>query len=1603
MALENVDDVYPLTPMQRLMLVHAASESGSVGASASEHTTSLLDNQFRYEIDGPLDVARFEQAWNAVIRRHAALRTAVLWNGLDKPLQVVRTRVALPFSYVALDAEPSDARRARLEAVCAADAAQPHDLARAPLMRCTLVRMSPDRHHFIWNVHHLVVDRWSHELIFADVTAFYLASATGTDPELEPAGQFRDYLAWLQRRSDDEAEDFWRRELGGFRRASLLTRSSPERAPGPRARTSHALPSDRVRMLEQRATEWKTTSSSILQAGLALALARRTRTADVAWGLTVSGRTPELERVESTVGSFVGNVPVRVRLDPAQAIGDWVRQLQAAQVARQPFEHVSPAIIREAAPLPPADPLFDLLVVVNQDARRTRAATPPFTMRPAGATFDGAYPLVLGILIQATGVECTLVHDAGFTDGPELLRELTTGVNQLIDAPPTATLADVMPELPAPGPRADVADVRAAPVSPTSADDITNLIHGIWCEVLGIGTIGLDDGLFELGGSSLQATRIFAMLERRLGRNVPLSILLTARTIRTLAQALGGDAATAPRDNRSEPIPAATGATTNAAPLSFAQERLWVLDQLEGASAVYNMAEAFRLRGAVDATALRSALEQLLDRHAVLRAAYPARDGEAVQTLLETGLDWGSEDARNASSPDAVQARLDLAAWEPFQLETGPLIRARLIRVAEHEQLLLLSMHHSVSDGWSVGIIKGELGQLYNAIVRGETAALPALPIAYADFARWQREQLQGERLETLVTYWRDALDGISPLDLPTDRPRPPVQSYRGGVLRTLLKPELVARLRAFSKQEGTTLNMTLTAAFHLLLARYSGQTDIVVGAPFAGRTRVDTEPIVGMFVNTLAIRSSCAADRTFRELLHEVRTRSLEAHARQELPFEKLVQELQPVRDLSRNPIVQTFFSLQDTPDHALALDDVVVTEEQLDQQTAKFDLSLYLRDARSPVDSGGLEGIWEFASDLFDQSTVARMHGHFETLLGALADDPAQRIGTLPLMGAAERHALLVEWNDTAVARAPVPNIQSLVEQQAARSPGAPAVSDVRQTLSYSELDSRANQLAHHLRAEGVRSETLTAIRLARSVESVVAMLAVLKAGAAFLPLDPVLPSERAAYMLDNASADFVVTTSDLLGSSPDQQLRTVCLDRDAAAISGCSTERPALAPDPQHLAYVIYTSGSTGRPKGVQVTHANLVHFLLGMAERPGLSDREVVLSIATLAFDIALLELLGPLSVGGRVRIASEAEFASGEALRALLDTEAFTLMQATPATWHMLLEAGWMGSDRLRALVGAEALSLSLARQLADRCAEVWNMYGPTETTVWASCWRVPPDGDVIRVGRPIGNVRMYVLDAAMQPVPQGVPGQLYIAGAGVALGYRGSATLTAAQYLPDPFSTDPTARLYHTGDRVRLGADGELEYLGRTDRQVKIRGHRIELGEIEGVLTEHDGIRQCLVTGHAMGTLDARLVAYVVLESGAAATPSEIRRHLRKRLPDYMVPGFVLELEAFPRTPNGKINRKALPDPLSSTVRAASEYSPPNTASETLIARVWSDLLDRERVGRKDNFYELGGHSLLGLKAAAAIRRASGADLNPRAMFFQTLEQLAAQLDSTKS
>jgi amino acid adenylation domain-containing protein len=1145
--------------------------------------------------------------------------------------------------------------------------------------------------------------------------------------------------------------------------------------------------------------------------------------------------------------------------------------------------------------------------------------------------------------------------------------------------------------LPAP----DYAAAEASYVAPrTPAEEV---LAAVWAEVLRVERVGAHDGFFELGGHSLLATRVVSRVREVFGVELPLRTLFESPTVAGLA-----DAVEALRRAGEPPLsPVVPIDRTGALQLSFAQERLWFIDRMEPGSPLYNVPAALRLSGALDAAALEGALGEIVRRHEALRTTFRQDGGDPAQEIAPfTGFALAMEDL-SALDPDAREARARRRAAEeavrPFDLTAGPLFRAALLRLDAEEHVLLLSMHHVVSDGWSIGVLLRELAALYGAFREGRPSPLGELPVQYADFAAWQRAQAGGPALDRQLAYWKERLgDAPALLELPTDRPRPAVQSHRGALVPVELSAALVERLEALARGEGATLYMVLLSAFQLLLGRYGSTDDVVVGSPVAGRTRRETEGLIGFFVNTLVMRTDLSGDPEFRALLRRVREGTLGAYEHQDAPFERLVAELQPERSLSHAPLVQVMLALQNVDRSGGELPGVRMEPLPPAVETAKLDLTLLLA-----PHAGGLRGAVTYATDLFDPMTVERMVDRLRRVLEQVADDAGRRISTLELLDAGERERMLEAWNPTAPA--PAELIHQRFEAQADRVPQADAVVSGDARLSYGELEARANRLAHHLVGLGVGSDTRVGIFLERGPELVVAVLGVLKAGGAYVPLDPTYPAGRLAEMLADAGAPVLVTQDSLRDAiRVPAGVAVVRVDGDAAAIAARPAERLEGRADARALAYVIYTSGSTGTPRGVGVPHGALANYLAWF-DRAVMAEQDFALPIVSrLSFDAHVRQLYPPLLRGGAVRVLADETVGDPAALLAALGDGRGTSFGGVPTLWGAVVERIRGGGAPAPAglgavLLGGEALPAELAERTFALLPGValWNHYGPTEATVNISAARLRPGGPVT-IGRPVDNARVYLLDAHGRLVPPGMPGELCAGGAGVARGYLGRPAATAEKFVPDPFAGVPGARMYRTGDRARWRADGELEYLGRLDAQVKVRGFRIEPGEIEAALRRHASVRDCAVVARADLPGDTRLVAYVV----AGADADALRAHLRRILPDYLVPGTFVHLDALPLTPSGKLDRRALPAP---DYGAAEARVAPRTPVEEVLAEIWKEVLRLEKVGVDDDFFDLGGHSLLVTVLAGKVRDAFSVEMPLRTIFTaSTIAEMAEAVESLR-
>ncbi|WDD90604.1 amino acid adenylation domain-containing protein (plasmid) [Burkholderia sp. FERM BP-3421] len=1117
-----------------------------------------------------------------------------------------------------------------------------------------------------------------------------------------------------------------------------------------------------------------------------------------------------------------------------------------------------------------------------------------------------------------------------------------------------------------------------------------HLLATLFAEVLGLERVGIDDSFFDLGGHSLLATRLVSRIRAALDIELPIRALFETPTIATLAPQLGMNTASrAALQPQRRP---------DVVPVSYAQQRLWFLYQYDGASAIYNIPLALRLDGPLDARALRLALQDLVIRHESLRTLIDEVDGAARQIVI------APDDARLAFEQVDVTERtlndtLEQHTLHRFDLAREIPIRVVLFAIAPQRHVLLLLVHHIASDGWSWAPFMRDLSRAYVARADGRDPMIEPLPVQYADYTLWQREWLgqasdPDSAISTQIGYWKHALADLpEQIALPFDRPRPPQASYRGGHFHFDIAPDLHRQLVDLARGSQASLFMLLHAAVAVLLSKLGAGHDIPLGTPIAGRTDEALDHLVGFFVNTLVLRTDLSGNPTFRELLARVRQADLAAYSHQDLPFEHLVEIVNPSRSASHHPLFQVMIALQNNAAATLAFPGVQAAPHKLKFDIAKFDLTFNFDEQFVDGDAAGtLLGHIEFAADLFDRATIDTLARRLQQLLRAIAARPDQPLGEIDLLDAQERRQLLIDWNDTAQ---PVPDatLPHLFEQQVARTPDAVAIVCGDASMTYAQLNAAANRLAHQLIDAGLGPEQRVAVALPRSLDLVVALLAVLKSGAAYLPLDPDYPPERLAYMLDDAGPALLLTHSTAAPQRP-LSLAQWLMDQLPASGNDASNPRddertsPLLAENP---AYVIYTSGSTGRPKGIVVRHHGLGNFLHAMQRQPGLAEPGLWLACTPVSFDISALELYLPLVQGARVQLVPRDTSVDGPALRTLVETARPQVMQATPATWQMLREAGWQPSPGLRILCGGEALSPDLAAFLRHDATPPLNLYGPTETTIWSLCADV--DDASAPIGKPIGNTRAYVLDAALQPVPVGVAGELYLAGDGLARGYLDRPGVTAERFIANPFTRGE--RMYRTGDLARWRRDGQLDYLGRTDHQVKLRGFRVELGEIEAMLARQPGVARGAVVVREDAPGQRRLIGYAFPHDGAALDEAALRRALAVPLPDYMVPAAIVVLDAWPLTPNGKLDRRALPAP-DFTARA---FRAPDTPHERTLAALYAEVLDLPRVGLDDSFFDLGGHSLLAVRLIARIRATLDLELPIRTLFENpTIAALAPRL-----
>ncbi|WP_219536740.1 non-ribosomal peptide synthetase [Nonomuraea guangzhouensis] len=1525
------EDVLPLAPMQEGLLFHALADPDGVDA----YTVTMV-----LRLEGRLDPAALRTAARALLRRHAGLRAGFRQRKNGQSMQVIHHEVELPWSESDLSGAGEAEREAGFAALFAAEQARRFDLARPPALRFTLVKMAAEDHRLIVANHHILYDGWSLPILLRELVALY--HSRGDASALPRVTPFRDYLTWLGRQDPGETEAEWRRALDGLSQPSRLFPDAPERVPELPGRLILDLPDAVASGLVESMRARDITANTVVQGAWALLLGELTGGKDVVFGAVVSGRPPDLPGVESMVGMFMNTVPVRVRLDPSEPYAALLARLQEEQAALLAHQHMSLGSIHRMCGI---GELFDTVVTVENYPSGPATGQDDELRVSVGGRDSAHYPLRLIAGLAGGRLQMELEYRTDLLDeaAARALGGWLSEALALLAASPDVPLT--LPPCPFPVP--GTASVQVAPVAPPArraAGPVAEILCGLFAEVLGVPDVGPDDDFFSLGGRSLTAVKLLSRVRAVFKAGLQVRAIFDAPTPALLARRVeaAGEAGPPP-----EPMP-----RPERIPLSWAQQRLWFMFRLEGPSATYNIPGALRLRGPLDAGALRRALHDVVTRHESLRTVFPERDGVPEQRVLSPGQAHVPLEVRDVD-PAELDAALTAACGHAFDLTRELPLRVTLFRLGPQEHCLLVLLHHIAGDGWSMGPLARDLSTAYAARLSGGAPGWEPLPVQYADQALWQQRQDLGPALD----HWTRALNGLPEcLELPGDRPRPARASHRGDLVPIDWGPGLRDGVARLARQTGTTVFMVLQAGLAALLTKLGAGTDIPIGTPEAGRGDEALDDLVGFFVNTLVLRTDTSGDPSVRDLLSRVRETDLAAYAYAGVPFERLVEVVNPPRSLGHHPLFQVMLAMQDAAGEPLELAGLAAEPEGVRAGVAKFDLAFSV--------DGGLRGVLEYATDLFDRRTAEALVRRLGGLLAAAVADPDAPLSALPVLLPGED-----EWGDGGPA-IPAATLTELFEEQVRRTPGEPALALGADRLTYAELNGRANRLAHQLISQGVGPERVVALKLPRSADLVIAALAVLKAGGVCLPVDPAYPQARIEGMLADARPALVIAEP-----MPDPRYPSRN-PTNADRVAPLSQASPA---------YVIYTSGSTGRPKGVVVTHHGFAALRDNQARAYPAGPGDRVLQYVSPSFDVSVAELCLGLLTGAC--LVGPGDGLTGDELADLIAAERVSHAFLPPAVLAGLPADGpWPGT----VITGGETPAAeTLTRWTAGH--RLINEYGPTEVTVAAAVSAPLSDAEPPPIGRPVPGARIHVLDHGLRPVPPGVVGELYVSGDGVARGYLGRPSLTAERFVACPWS--PGERMYRTGDAVRWRADGRLDFVGRVDEQVKVRGFRIELGEIETVLGRHPDVEQAAVIVREDRPGDRRIVAYVV---GREVEAARLREFVAGVLPAYMVPSAFVALEALPLSPNRKVDRRALPAPVYVSEPGRAARGP----REEIVCGLFAEVLGVARVGVDDNFFELGGHSLLATQLVSRIRAVLGADLRVGDVFEQpTPARLSARLD----
>jgi amino acid adenylation domain-containing protein len=1587
----NVEDIYELSPLQRGMLLHSAYD-GAADMYLSQQT---------YLAEGGLDPDALVRAWHAVVKAHPALRTSFHWDGLDKPLQVVHREVRLPVHRHDWSDLDEGQQRERLDRLKVDDRAAGFDLTAAPLQRMNLVRLGPDRHSLTWTYHHLLMDGWSVPVFMGDVLGHYRRLTAGAPPP-PPAPPFRTYIAWLHGHDPQEPKSFWVDLLTGVTPSRLIPLRpwDPQRGTGAVARRIVLLPAHVGAGLRAAAARHRVTFNTLAQAVWALVLRRYTGGTGVTYGCASSGRPPELPQVERMVGMFANTLPVRLTVPDDGDLGSWLRESQDMHARMRRYEYTPLADVKKWVGAA-GQQLFESLVVLENYSSDvdTGGVAGQLTFRQDGIFDKINYPLTLTFNPEPASMQ-VLIHAERFPDG--FIDDVVDRLNATFEAIATADRIEAVaaaagPELAQTVQRGDPQSEVPAPAGPPAlpATALEETIAAVYREILDVPQVDVAASFFELGGDSFDAVRAVGRIE---GASV--GMLAANPSVRQLAAALTPDAPAvaepdaepglddeiaelerllerkrAAKARQAEPAALVPVPRDGALVCTYQQEGMWFMHQFNPLATVYHIPFALRLRGSLDVPALERALHALVVRHEALRTRF-VDDGGLPRQVVDPPPAAVSLPIEELAPDRAEQWAADQHS-RPFDLAAGPVFRVAAVRLGPDDHALMLVLHHIVSDGWSARILGGELSALYAAEVAGGGTAgrtlLPPLPAQPADYAAWQRRWLSGAELDRQLGYWRETLAGLSSVDFPADRPRPAQPTGAGDAIARRFPAEVAAAAHAYARTHQVSLLAVLQAGLLAVLHRYTGQRDLPLGSLFSGRTRPDVESMVGYFGNTVVLRTDLSGDPSFAELVRRCNDTILGATAHQDVPFPVVVDALRPDRVAGRNPLFQVGLTLLPQGISAdLTLGDATAELMEFPEHYALWDISVDVTDTRD----GHLELSIEYSTELFDAGRMHRFMDHYVTALGNGLADPAVGAGDLELVAAAEP-------------------LHRAVAAVAARTPDTVAIVDHDGTAwTYRRLDAAANQLAHRLRRHGVGPGVPVGVCLRRGADLVTALLATWKAGGGQVPLDPDLSPGQHKSMLSDTQPAVVVTHAE---HAPLFEA-ALALDDERASLRAEPATAPPDVSNLDDLAGVWHTAGGTG----VLVSHRAVQAQVARLQDTYRLQPADRVLHWTPYGSGASVRELCWPLAAGATVVLAAPGAHRDPAHLAGLVVRERVTTLHAVPTMLDAFLHAaartspgpGGPGSLR-QVFANGEPLPAATVRRLAAAlpCVELHHLYGTTETPDVTAFHVTAYDGVAVPIGRPIGSVRAYVLDARLRPVPAGVAGQLYIAGGPAGGGYLNRAALTAERFLPDPYAPCAGERMFATGDRVRRGPDGLLEYLGRADRRVRIRGQHVEPGDVERVLAQHPRVRQCAVLPRD----EAHLTAYLVGEPEPDGPDlRDVQAYLADRLQAPMVPAALVAVPEFPLTATGRLDAAALPDPPP----PATADTPPRTETERWLATAWQQLLGVARVGAGDNFFDLGANSLHTTQLAARVRAGRDIRLHVREVFGNpTLEQLATVLD----